>query len=210
MSSAKELNIKYPEFNFATLDGDLVNASGIVEAGSSPKSDETLFGRKKLLEDLKADYPKYENNLEKLKLQIQKTEEQISSIDLNTLSERGKILLNDINNIEKQISQFEFEKEKTSEEIEKSQTEINELAGELNRLDNELISHKSDLDQNIILREGIENKIAYARQFYNDSALGFNNIITTIPGMWFAGKRKEREYFKISEEEKKPVKVKFE
>lgn len=60
--------------------------------------------------------------------------------------------------------------------------------------------------------EGIENKIAYARQFYNDSVLAFNNAITTIPGKWFAsliGKNKPQEYFEISEEERKPVKVKF-
>ncbi|MFH1180197.1 MAG: LemA family protein, partial [Candidatus Bathyarchaeota archaeon] len=37
--------------------------------------------------------------------------------------------------------------------------------------------------------EGIENKIAYSRQFYNQSVLTFNNLITTIPGMWFAGGR---------------------
>jgi LemA protein len=60
--------------------------------------------------------------------------------------------------------------------------------------------------------EGIENKIAYSRQFYNDSVLNFNNMITTIPGNWFAGltgKSKTREYFKVEEEEKKPVKVEF-
>jgi len=60
--------------------------------------------------------------------------------------------------------------------------------------------------------EGIENKVAYARQFYNDSVLMFNNMITTIPGMWFAGltgKTKKREFFEIEEKERKPVKVKF-
>jgi len=60
--------------------------------------------------------------------------------------------------------------------------------------------------------EGVENKVAYARQFYNDSVLGFNNMITTIPGMWFAGmtdKTKKREFFEIKEVERKPVKVKF-
>lgn len=60
--------------------------------------------------------------------------------------------------------------------------------------------------------EGIENKIAYSRQFYNDSALEFNNVVTTIPGMWFAGiagKKTPKEYFEIAEEERKPVKVKF-
>jgi len=60
--------------------------------------------------------------------------------------------------------------------------------------------------------EGIENKVAYSRQFYNDSALGFNNTITTVPGRWFAGlagKTKSREFFEATETERKPVKVEF-
>lgn len=61
--------------------------------------------------------------------------------------------------------------------------------------------------------EGIENKIAYSRQFYNDSVLSFNNMITTIPGSWFAsmlGRSKTRDYLTIEEKERKPVKVEFE
>ncbi|MCX6777035.1 MAG: LemA family protein [Candidatus Micrarchaeota archaeon] len=59
--------------------------------------------------------------------------------------------------------------------------------------------------------EGIESKIAYARQFYNDSVLGYNNIISTIPGVWFAGfmGKTSRKYFEIEENERKPVKVNF-
>jgi len=60
--------------------------------------------------------------------------------------------------------------------------------------------------------EGIENKIAYSRQFYNDSTLDFNNMVSTIPGVWFAkllGRAKQREYFEVSESERKPVKIKF-
>ena len=60
--------------------------------------------------------------------------------------------------------------------------------------------------------EGIENKIAYSRQFYSDSVLDFNNTISTIPGSWFAsifGKNKTREYFEAEEKERKPVKVEF-
>ena len=61
--------------------------------------------------------------------------------------------------------------------------------------------------------EGIENKIAYARQFYNDSVLEFNNMISTIPGVFFAkliGKDKPREYFEIPEAERAPPRVSFE
>lgn len=56
-----------------------------------------------------------------------------------------------------------------------------------------------------------EDKIAYARQFYNDSILSYNNLCTTFPGAFFAkiyGKQ-SREYLKIAEAEKKQVKVEF-
>lgn len=58
---------------------------------------------------------------------------------------------------------------------------------------------------------GIEGKIAFARQFYNDSVLDYNNKIHTFPGNMVAGILgfKEREYFEIEESEKKPVKVSF-
>jgi LemA protein len=57
--------------------------------------------------------------------------------------------------------------------------------------------------------EGIENKIAYARQFYNSSVLQFNNLITTIPGVWFAGGRGKREFFEAPEEARDAPQVKF-
>ena len=57
-----------------------------------------------------------------------------------------------------------------------------------------------------------EDKVAYARQYYNDSILSYNNLCTTMPGSFFAGLygRKQRDYLQISEAERKPVKVKFE
>lgn len=56
-----------------------------------------------------------------------------------------------------------------------------------------------------------EDKVAYSRQFYNDSILAYNNLVTTMPGAFFAGiyGKKKRESFKATEAEKKPVKVKF-
>ena len=60
--------------------------------------------------------------------------------------------------------------------------------------------------------DGIESKIAYARQFYNDSVLAYNNAISTIPGRWFAGmmgRTQQRTYLEIPEAERAPVKVTF-
>ena len=57
--------------------------------------------------------------------------------------------------------------------------------------------------------QGIEEKIAYARQFYNTSVLNFNNLITTIPGAWFKGGRSKREFLSIPEGERQAPKVQF-
>ena len=56
-----------------------------------------------------------------------------------------------------------------------------------------------------------EDKITYARQFYNDSANGFNNLVMMFPSNIVANmfKFKKFEYFKIDEKEKETPKVKF-
>ncbi len=58
---------------------------------------------------------------------------------------------------------------------------------------------------------GTESKIAYARQFYNDSVLGFNNAIQTVPNNVFAGAFgfKAKDYFQVQESERAAVKVSF-
>jgi LemA protein len=59
---------------------------------------------------------------------------------------------------------------------------------------------------------GTESKIAYSRQFYNDSVLSYNNGIQVFPGSIIAGMAgfKQREFFKTDEAERAPVKVNFE
>lgn len=56
-----------------------------------------------------------------------------------------------------------------------------------------------------------EDKVAYSRQYYNDSILTYNNLCKTLPGAFFAKLygRKPREYLQIAESEKKNIKVKF-
>jgi LemA protein len=57
----------------------------------------------------------------------------------------------------------------------------------------------------------IEDKVAYSRQFYNDSILSYNNTCKTFPGAMFAkmyGKI-EKPYLEIKAEERAVPKVKF-
>ena len=57
----------------------------------------------------------------------------------------------------------------------------------------------------------IEDKVAYARQYYNDSVLEYDNLFSTFPGNMFAKmyNKKQQEYLKISEVERKVPKVSF-
>lgn len=57
----------------------------------------------------------------------------------------------------------------------------------------------------------VENKIAYARQFYNDAVLQFNNAIETVPGVFLAGPmgKKEHVFLEIPEGDRETPQVSF-
>jgi len=58
---------------------------------------------------------------------------------------------------------------------------------------------------------GTEGKIAYARQFYNDSVMSYNMAIQQFPANVIAGMFRfaERPYFEIEAVAREPVKVQF-
>ena len=56
-----------------------------------------------------------------------------------------------------------------------------------------------------------EDRAAYARQYYNDAVLSYNNAIGTVPQSIFAAMFgfRPREYFQAGEEERGQVRVRF-
>ncbi len=58
---------------------------------------------------------------------------------------------------------------------------------------------------------GTEDKIAYSRQFYNDTVQMYNTAIMKFPANLIAGMLgfKEEAFFKIDDAQKEPVKVQF-
>ena len=57
----------------------------------------------------------------------------------------------------------------------------------------------------------IEDKVAYSRQYYNDSILSYNNLCKTFPGAFFAKiySKQEKEYLQITSVEREVPKVEF-
>ena len=92
----------------------------------------------------------------------------------------------------------------------------NELTGALNKLFAlaeaypELKANENFLSLQNDLKD-TEDKITYARQFYNDSAMGYNNLIQVVPSNIVANMFgfKKFEYFKADEKEKEVPKVEF-
>jgi LemA protein len=104
----------------------------------------------------------------------------------------------------------------TTNSVEDTAMANNELMGTLNKLFAlaeaypELKANTNFLDLQANLKE-TEDKISYARQFYNDSVLKYNNKVEMIPtnivAMLFGFKKYE--FFEISEEERQVTKIKF-
>ena len=92
----------------------------------------------------------------------------------------------------------------------------NELTGALNKLFAlaeaypELKANENFLSLQNDLKD-TEDKITYARQFYNDSAMSFNNLVQMFPSNIVANmfNFKKFEYFKADEKEKEVPKVEF-
>lgn len=92
----------------------------------------------------------------------------------------------------------------------------NQLEGALNKLFAlaesypELKSNENFLTMQKDLKE-TEDKITYARQFYNDTAMTYNNLIAVVPTNIVANlfKFEKFDYFKASEKEKEVPKVEF-
>jgi chromosome segregation protein len=158
LEKAFELNLQYGNFSFATLNGDYISKDGVIEAGSVPRIDDSLFGRKQLLDSLQKEFPQHEKRLVEIQKSISDKEIMLGQIDLKVLSERGRLLINDLANVDRQIAQFEFEKSKANDEVEKIQQEIKEHAAEANLFDNKKSKLESLLNTEIALRDSEERK----------------------------------------------------
>ena len=176
LDSAITLSLKHPDFRFVTLDGDLAEGSGLIESGS-PLVDESLFGKRQLLLEIKKEIPSKQKELDELSNKISEYESLISKIDLKVLSDKGRMLVNDLANIDKQISQFEYEKKKANDETEKTHQLIQDIAAEANQLDND----KNKISEQLVglqdQKSQAESQLGVLEEENRKAEMQFNQLI---------------------------------
>ena len=178
IDSAISLSLKYPEFRFVTKDGELAEGTGFIESGSPSKADETLFGKKQLLAELKNDIPSKQLELDELSEKILKSEVVFNKIDLKVFSDQGRMLVNDLANIDKQISQFEYEKKKANDEIEKTHHLVQDIAAESNRLDNDKNKVNEELNELLEKKSFAESKLQLLEDENRNAEAQFNQLVS--------------------------------
>lgn len=184
LQTAFTLYQKFGKYTYVTLNGDLIDTTGFIEGGAAPKVDETLFGRRHTLEELRNVIPQRELELQNLHSKIEVIDNKIMSFDMKGVTDKSKMLLNDLANVEKQIAQFEFERQKAEDEIEKLRAELQELVSQSNQLDREREIMDSDLNEFRYRVLSSENE----KKFFEDSFRDLETEYASITAKFTATK----------------------
>lgn len=172
---AKSIIEKYNWVDCVTFEGDIFRSSGFIEVSGERSSIETAFGRKRILNELQDILIKESYNLEKITNELSDYIIESNSIDLKAYQESLNMLRNDESNLDRQLSQQQFEKNKAIEEIEKINLEIRNISKINDDLNNQIQSLKIQLDEksNLIKNKKLEldNDLAVLKkieQSYNN------------------------------------------
>ena len=151
-----------------------------------------------------------ENSLAQIEVQLKKRAELVPNLvnSVKGYMKHEKKILNEVTKARKSYVQ--------SKNFEKKAKAGNELQSALGRLFAvaENYPHLRANENFLQLQQemsAIEDKIAYARQYYNDGIMSYNVMTETLPGKWFAslfGFNKKK-YLEIPKEQKAVPKVDF-
>ncbi len=147
LDTSIRLSGSYSGYKFITLDGDTIGDNGSIEAGSRLKDEDTLFGKKTQLEQLKNGIKPLEEQLATWKQKIYNTEYDLHLIDLKDMGDVIRIYQNDLMQLEKQMAQLEFEIKKGNEERETLSKELSHLESQAAQLDIDIARLTSEIEE---------------------------------------------------------------
>jgi len=147
-----------------------------------------------------------DNSLAQIDVQLKKRADLISTVKSYAKHEKG--IMTEVTNARKALLSAKSlpERVKAGSELQTALKSIFAIAENYPQL--KANENFLQLQQEL---SAIEDKVAYTRQFYNDSILSYNNSVETFPGVMFAkifGKS-EKPSLEIAPEERAVPKVDF-
>ncbi len=151
-----------------------------------------------------------DNSLSQIDVQLKKRADLVPNL-INTVkgyAKHEKQIMKEVTDARKHLLSAKTlpEKMKAGNELQQALKSIFAIAENYPQLKaNENFLH---LQQEL---SAIEDKVAYARQHYNDSILSYNNSVETFPGVFFAKlfNKSEKKFLEIPAEAKAVPKVEF-
>lgn len=169
------------EYRIVTLDGELISPGGAITGGSLGSFASNILTRKSQISELKIDYSRITQELDRLGVKIEKYKDEIIvceddinhhteslhslEIEINNKTNKLNTLNNDIDLIkskisinEKEFKELDTEKSKLSESITDLEQDLNKFKSEVNNIEIEIG----------VLQEKIKAQKGEGQNFYND------------------------------------------
>ncbi|MBX7150464.1 chromosome segregation protein SMC, partial [bacterium] len=129
---ATALAEQFPAYRFVTLNGEIVKGNYLIKGSGKRKATGSVIGQRETLQQLLSQTQQLEKELSTIQQQIIETEQalQTGSTQANTLQSALRNAEQELIQLEKSISQFEYEQKRTRENVTKNQDSISQARQE--------------------------------------------------------------------------------
>lgn len=160
LDEALEASNKYPEVNFVTKGGELVNLNREISGGPVFNKEGSLIGRQKQLDELNSEYKRKQNDIKETETELVELTNNRNKItaELEQLEKEAENNRKQINNYDRELDQFNYSKEKISESINQKDEQITALNNQIEILNSEIKEQTDEITNLKIDLESVENE----------------------------------------------------
>jgi len=134
-------------FKIVTLDGDIINPSGVISGGSNVQKSSNIIGRATQIKELQKELEKLQKNISELEKEKSDYESSIEDV------------LEEVIGIEKSAQEIEIEYATEKQRVDSLEESISKLEQKLQNLKDETIQIEANKEQSINTKQDTEQKI---------------------------------------------------
>ncbi len=147
LQKAIELKIKFSEWTFVTLDGEILSSDGIVTGGGSESADSGLLKRRREIKELAQEKERCQTQLEVVQIELKRFEARFQQVSL------------ELENAQKQKSEKEIMIAERKKDLERAENELQNLLHALKKSQNEALDLKTQFDTQSEKLESLKSEL---------------------------------------------------